>query len=159
MNAQQTLIIAIGVIVLLVVYLGVMIPFLLTMQNALKAVSPENRRMRPGLVWLSLIPYFNYIWNFFLVIRVSESLDEELYKRGIPAGESKPGYGAGMAYCVLALVALIPLFLLKVLATITALICFIVFWVKIYNYKSQLKSMLPKNEPGMRDILDSEFRS
>jgi hypothetical protein len=142
------------IFIALVVYLGIMIPFLLTQQNTLKAVSPENRRLAPGMVWLSLIPFLNYIWQFVVVVKVSESIDEELHQRGIQVGEAKPGFGIGIAYCVLVTLSIFPTFF-KSLFSIAGLVCWIIYWVKIYGYKKRLKGLTPKGPAGMNDILDS----
>ena len=49
-----------GMLVMLFVIIGValiiVICFLLTLYRALSRVSPQNRLMEPGLVWLALIP-------------------------------------------------------------------------------------------------------
>ena len=139
MNDENVIVGAITVAVL-AVYLIVMIFFLITLRDALRAVSPENRRMEPGQVWLLLIPLFNIIWQFFVVSRVADSLADEFWKRGIHGHEARPGHGVGIAYCVLGLCGWIPF--LGTFASLAALICWIVYWVKIANYKSQLQSML-----------------
>ena len=51
--------------------------FLVTQQNTLEAIQPENRTISPGEVWLQLIPLFNFVWCFIVVNRVSESINRE----------------------------------------------------------------------------------
>ena len=63
--------------------LAITILFLLTLSKALRRCAPENRTMEPGMVWLYLIPIFNLYWQFVTVNRVSESLKNEFYARGI----------------------------------------------------------------------------
>ena len=48
--------------------------FLLTLQNTLKAISEENRKMPPANVWLMFIPLFNIVWQFIMVDRIAHSL-------------------------------------------------------------------------------------
>jgi hypothetical protein len=38
--------------------------YLKTLQDTLKEISVENRRMPPPNVWLLLIPLFNLVWAF-----------------------------------------------------------------------------------------------
>ena len=38
------------------------------------------------MVWLNLIPLFNYVWNFITVIRVGDSLKNEFTDRDIDEG-------------------------------------------------------------------------
>jgi hypothetical protein len=43
---------------------GVMIWFLINLQSSMNAVSRNNRSMDGALVWLNLIPIFNFVWPF-----------------------------------------------------------------------------------------------
>jgi hypothetical protein len=100
----------------LLLLLSFLIPaifFLIAQQKALAVVHPENRRMRPGLVWLQLIPLFNYFWAFVVVRRIADSfakqyaayqndsilgvVDEEALK----VVGKRPTYAVGLAYCIL----------------------------------------------------------
>jgi len=105
--------------------------FLLTLQKALTRCSPENRAMSPGLVWLQLIPLFNLIWMFFLVINLAKSLGNEFAQRGINEGPN-PGQSIGMAWAICRICSIIPL------VWIASLVCWILYWVKISNYSSMI---------------------
>ncbi len=117
--------------------LVVVIFYLLTLQRALTRCSPENRAMQPGMVWLSLIPCFNLVWQFFIVINVAKSLGAEFKKRGIPE-EENPGQGIGLAMCILKVVSAIPY--VGCVTGIGALVCWIIYWVKIAGYSQKLAS-------------------
>jgi hypothetical protein len=86
-------IIGLGMLVFLVFYL-------LAMQNALNQVSPRNRDMEPGMVFLGLIPCFNLVWLFFIVSRVASSLEKEYDSRGL-SGDGDFGKGVGITGCIL----------------------------------------------------------
>src|SRR5262245_60241126 len=103
--AAAGLLCAFGVV--LIIALVITTFFLLTLYRALSRVSPRNRLMEPGLVWLSLIPLFNLIWTFFIATRVPDSLRNEFRARGRDDG-SDYGKGVGLAYAILS-VATIPL--------------------------------------------------
>jgi hypothetical protein len=120
--------------------LAVMIFFILTLQKALNRCSPENRAMQPGMVWLMLIPLFNIVWIFFVVINMAKSLGAEFTKRGI-AADPEPGKTLGLAYAILAICGVIPF--VGFLAGIGALVCFIMYWVKIAGYSKQLELPIP----------------
>jgi hypothetical protein len=126
---------AVLVFLMIAVSLVIMIFFLLTLQKALSRCSPENRAMSPGMVWLMLIPLFNIVWIFFVVINIAKSLGAEFQKRSIVA-EPEPGKTLGLAYAILAICSIIPF--VGFLAGIGALVCFIMYWVKIYGYSNQL---------------------
>lgn len=81
---------------------------LLNMQQALNRVSPHNRLVRPGMVWLGLIawlvlvlfpvPVIYLVWGFVMAIRVPDSLKNEFRDRGLGIGTD---YGKllGIAHC------------------------------------------------------------
>ena len=128
------------IIILLVVmllFVAPMIFFLLTLQNTLNAISAENRKMESSLVWLTLIPLFGLIWQFIIVNRVADSLKLEFVKRNILVQEDRPGINLGLAYCILFCCCIIPL--LNIIAVFAGLICWILYWVKINEYKSRLR--------------------
>jgi hypothetical protein len=132
---EDEFVIIVAVVAIIIAYIP-FIFFLNTLQNTLKAVSPHNRRMSPGQVWLSLIPFFNIVWNFIVVIRVADSLADEFFERGMHSEEARPGYGVGLAYCILGICGLIPF--LGTLASLAGFVCWIVYWVKIAGYKNKL---------------------
>ena len=132
----------IGLVILIIfiglaVGIGIQVLYLLTLQNCLKEVSPENRKMPPANVWLNLIPLFNIGWQFVIVNRIADSLKAEFAKRGITGEEARPGYGVGITYCICGCCGIVPV--LGALAAIGALVCWIIYWVKISGYKTKLQ--------------------
>jgi hypothetical protein len=133
-----------GIIIFALLFLAVILVvkifFILTLQKALKGCSPENRAMSPGLVWLLLIPFFNLIWNFFVVMNMAKSLGAEFQKRGI-AAEAEPGKTIGLVYAILMACSIIPF--VNWITGIGTLVCWIIYWVKIAGYSNQLASEIP----------------
>lgn len=115
--------------------------YLVTLQRTLKEISPENRKMPPEQVWLSIIPLFGIIWQFFIVSRLSDSLALELSKRNVYAEERRPAYNIGMAYCILISAVIIPY--INILASLGGLVCWVLFWLKVNDYR-----MLLLENPG-----------
>jgi len=124
------------VIVLILGALLVRILFLLNLHKTLEAVSPENRTMEPGLVWLALIPLFAWIWQFFIVSKIGESLKVEFQSRDIAVKEDKPTYNTGLAWAILTVCAIIPF--IGGLAGLAGFVFMIIYWVKTAEYKKQL---------------------
>lgn len=127
---------------LIIIFISFLIPgiciipaifYLLTLQNTLHAISSENRKIQPAEVWLSLIPLFGLVWQFIIVNRMADSLKLEFEKKGITVADERPGNNIGMAYCILACCSIIPF--VGVLTAIACLICWIMYWVKINNYR------------------------
>lgn len=125
------------VIIAIAIGLIPMIFYLLTLQNTLKEVSPENQKMPPSNVWLVLIPLFGLVWNFIIVNRMADSLAAEFAKRNIPVDEERPGYSIGLTYSILFCCSIIPV--LGGLASLAGLVCWIIYWVKIAGYKTTLQ--------------------
>ena len=109
--------------------------YILTIQKALNRCAPENRAMAPGMAWLLLVPLVNIVWHFFVVINVAKSLGSEFQKRGI-AEEPEPGKKLGLIMCILACCGIIPL--LGILCSLGALVCWILYWIKIAGFSSKL---------------------
>jgi hypothetical protein len=116
--------------------------YCLTLQKALTRCSPENRAMAPGMVWLLFIPLFNLVWQFIVVINVAKSLGAEFKKRNI-AVEADPGKMLGIIAGVLGIIPSVGgLFGLNPqiggLFGLGALVCFIIYWVKIAGFSNKL---------------------
>ena len=126
--------ILIGSLILLALAILVLVFYLLTMQKALTLAGKEHRRMEPGMVWLMLIPLFGLVWQFFIVNNVSEAV------RSWAAAHDKDvadgGRTLGLTACILACCGIIPL--LGILASIAALVCMILWWVKVSNFNSMM---------------------
>jgi hypothetical protein len=114
------------VFIVFAILLVPMIFYLLTLQKALNRCSPECRAMNPGLVWLMLIPLFNIVWQFFIVMNMAKSLAAEFQKRGI-AEDPSPGQTLGLVMCIGNLIC-----------GPVGLICWIIYWVKIAGYSSKI---------------------
>jgi hypothetical protein len=141
MEANQAAGAALGgavLIISLIVLAIMLIPaifYCLTLQKAMTRVSPENRAMGPGMVWLLFIPLFNIVWNFFVVLNLAKSLGAEFKKRNIPA-EAEPAKGIGLAMCILACCGIIPV--VNWFSGIATLVCWIIYWVKIAGFSGKL---------------------
>lgn len=124
-----------GALIVCAILLIPLIFYLLTLQKTLNRCAPENRAMAPGLVWLMLIPLFNLVWHFFVVLNVAKSLGAEFQKRGI-SEEPEPGKKLGLIMCILAVCGIVPL--LGILCSLASLVCWIMYWVKIAGFSGKL---------------------
>lgn len=108
--------------------------FLLTLQNTLKVISPESRKMPPSNVWLMCIPLFNFIWQFIMVDKIAQSISVECARLNIQVKETKPTYNLGLAWNICYLLFLIPV--IKGLIALILIVMWILYWVKVNKYKS-----------------------
>lgn len=109
--------------------------YCLSMQKALRLAGPENRSMEPGLVWLMFIPIFHLVWHFFVVKNVSEAARKWAVAHGKDLGDG--GWSLGLTACILACCGIIPI--LGVLASIGALVCVIIWWVKVAGFNAMME--------------------
>jgi uncharacterized membrane protein YphA (DoxX/SURF4 family) len=123
-------------ILFLALFLLPAIYFLITLQNTLKAISPENRKMPPANVWLMCIPVFNFYWQFIVVEKMAKSIVAECNKLQIPLKENKPGYNLGLAWNICYLLFLIPV--IKTFIAFFLIIFWILYWVKINQYQKMI---------------------
>lgn len=110
--------------------------YLLTLQSALERCSAESRAMSPGAVWLLLIPLFNVVWQFIVVINISKSLQNEFAKRNLAADGGDFAKVPGLALSILTILGVIPV--IGVLFALGAGVCWILYWVKIAGYSRML---------------------
>jgi hypothetical protein len=137
MNAHSNLLLGSMLVVSLVVAaigIAVVVVYLLTLQKCLNRVSPANRTMEPGLVWLNLVPLLNLGWIFYTVIKIAESVVKEGQARGIDVGDG--GKTLGLVYCILIICGIIPI--LGIFCSIGGLVCWIIYWVKISGISGKL---------------------
>ena len=132
-----------GIILIVCLFLlGIAIAYLTTLSSTLKEVSPANRKMQPSEVWLLLIPLFNLIWIYFIVIRISESIDNEYRYRNI--SDTSGTHAIGITYAILnSLIAFIYLFY-PVSAGFYYILLFanFIFWISFWSSVSSCKSKL-----------------
>jgi hypothetical protein len=143
-------------IILLLVFVIIAVLFLLTQQNTLKAIQPQNRLMQPWMVWPQLIPIFGQIWQFRVVTRIADSIAKQRmsfgedsivgltdYTAAEDAGK-RPTYSMGIIYCTLVLIDMalsaLPhkLPLIQGPVGLTMMTCWIIYWVRLAAEKRKL---------------------
>ena len=110
----------------------IMIFFLLSLQRCFESISPKNRAMSPGMVWLVLIPLFGIVWNFFVVTRLANSAKKEAAEYGI-SDIGDGGYGIGLTFCILNVANIVISFIpfVGALSGLAIFVLFIIYWVKV----------------------------
>jgi quinol-cytochrome oxidoreductase complex cytochrome b subunit len=149
-------------LVLLLAFLILAILFLLTEQNTLKRIKPENRSMRPGLVWLQIIPLFGQVWQFVVVSRIAKSIGRQIQNvnedsvlgfadaSSFESSGRKPTLVIGLTYCTLDVLIILnnlfkspeqsPTMLLVIsLIAVASVICWVVYWISLAIWSSKLK--------------------
>jgi hypothetical protein len=147
-------------ILIAIATLGVVIRFFYNMQQAMNTISPKNRVMDGGMVWLNLVPMLNFVWVFIFNNALQNSYRKEFSERGI---RGKVDLGSGIVYPVLNLAMFIfPFFaglliaegnqgvleeiedlddwstMIYILFGLGTFVMWIVFWNEVINLKSKL---------------------
>lgn len=133
------MLIVVGAVALaLAVVFAISAALLAALARALRAVSPPNRRMDPGQVWLNFVPIFNMVWATVTVERVAESLRNEFRERGLDTPEED--YGRRLGVLTLVLLASGCLFYPIIICYPIALVRLIQYWRQIERCSARLRS-------------------
>jgi len=93
--------------------------------------------MKPGKVWLAVIPVFGLFWHFVVVMNIAKSLRNEFARLGIPCPESAPGQNIGLASCACNCCIFIPF--LGGLAAMVGIVLWVFYWKRIADYSRDLE--------------------
>lgn len=114
--------------------IGIAIAVLITflVYNVYKDIPAQYQQLPPGQVWILLIPLVNIVWNFIAYPKISESF--KLYAQS-KARDDGSDYGRQMAsnYAIAMAIGLV-----CGIASLVGLILWIMWLVKMYDYKKQL---------------------
>jgi len=127
-------------VVLLLVMLVVLVFFLRTLYRCSEALHPAHRALPSGLIWLSLIPGLNLIWNIVVVVTLSGGLKKEDAARGTN-NFGDGGLLLGLLFSLSPFVTWIPL--LGLLLALGAIVVWILYWNKISGFTKVLQSAGP----------------
>ncbi|GHE29492.1 hypothetical protein [Sphingobacterium griseoflavum] len=113
--------------------------FAYTIYSTLKLVKKENQNILPSQAWFVALPLFNIFWNFEVVRRLTDSLNNEFYDRQIEVDE-RPTQKWGMWFAWTFLISFLPLpMFILIVVSVLHLVYFITYWVKIHEHKVLLK--------------------
>jgi len=128
--------VGIAILVFIVIVLIPFILYLLSLQKCFNALSPVSRPSLPsGLIWLALIPGLGIFVVLTAIVMLATALKKEDEARG-SSYFGDGGLAIGLATVILALLSMIPI--LGVVLAIGSLVCWIMHWVKIAEYRRVL---------------------
>lgn len=125
-----------GVLAIIILIFIINIFFCLSLYSALKCVPAEKRVFPAWLVWLMLIPIVGIIFAWMMEpFGLPKSFEAVLADNGEAIAKTKVLFGLGLAHVILMTVALFPF--LKWIVGIAALIVWIIYWVKVVDFKNK----------------------
>jgi hypothetical protein len=124
-----------------IIGIGITIIYISALEECLKAVSPSNRTLSPGFVWLLLIPLFNLVWHFVVVIHLARSLKNEAEQRKLSVGDGGKLLGIATSISL-------------VLGPILNILLMIWYWIRISRLTDALNApaLYPLSEPVLTDL-------
>lgn len=131
---------------MLMIIIAPLLFYLLSLQKTLRLAGPANRSMKPGLVWLNLVPLLNLFWYPFTVLKVSEAIITIL---GRPRGDG--GRLVGLASSLLIITCLTPL--RSELLLLFTLAIWVVHWLLIGRYNLILQRIYAAQQEARQQPL------
>jgi len=110
--------------------------YIFALQKVLNKCAAESRTIEPSKIWFYLIPIFNVVFHFFIVLNLTKSLSNELRRRGVRMMDAKPGQTIGLTMCICGVFKLIPY--VNVVAYVAYFIPWIAYWIQIEKYSRVL---------------------
>lgn len=140
LSREQLVLLALGFVLLIV---GIVLAY--HIRDLIRLVREENRFFTPGQAWVLAIPLINIFYNFVIIRRLCDSLNNEFYDRK-EAVEENPTLRAGyfMAFSYLAANFPLPLFI-GYLVYIICLVYYVQYIMKVVAYKKLLLQPPPSS--------------
>lgn len=101
-----------------------------TLQRCLTLIKPENRKAKPTSVWYMFAIPFNFVEDFFIVINVANSLDQEKKTNIKLKNVSDFGMVSGVGWSVAQVLSFIPNSVGQI-AGLLGMVLVIVHWYQI----------------------------
>lgn len=112
-----------------------------TLERCLTLIKPENRKAKPTSVWYMFAIPFNFVEDFFIVINVANSLDEEKKTNIKLTNISDFGMISGIGWSIAQVLSFIPNFVGQI-AGLLGMILVIYHWTQI----AKINKLLADNQ-------------
>jgi hypothetical protein len=124
--------------------------YLRSLKLTLAQCSPDNRSLKPGLVWLQLIPGFEIIWQVVLSIVISKSVTREFNARRIEGSTSAALFLGIAMSTTMVLLTVHEVILIRIIQMpifwltyrLIVLILLLVFWLKYWIEVTRLRKKI-----------------
>lgn len=113
--------------------------FLIAQQRNLRVGGRYGADMRPGLVWLQLIPIFSLGWQFYVLSCATRGIKGWAAAKREDVGDA--GSAIGLSCCILSCVHLVSYCVapLNCLVSPAVLITWIIYWVKLVRFTQRME--------------------
>ncbi len=87
-----------------IIVIVIAVLFLLNLQNTIKAAAPENRMIKPGYVWIQLVPVIGTFYSFVVAGKIADTIAAEYQSKGHSLPAQRPTYTLGLTFAVFSLI-------------------------------------------------------
>jgi hypothetical protein len=101
-----------------------------TLQRCLSLINPTNRKAKPSSVWYMFAIPFNFIEDFFIVINIANSIEEEKKSNSNLKTVTDFGMVSGIGWSIAQILSFIPNFVGQI-AGVVGMILVVYHWVLI----------------------------
>ncbi len=110
-----------------------------TLKKCLELIKPENRKATPNSVWYMFLIPFNFVEDFFIVINISNSIEQEAKTNPKLAEIKDFGMVAGIGWSIAQVLSFVPNYIGQVSGAL-AFILVIFHWVFIHKINRLLSN-------------------
>ncbi|GAA4365764.1 hypothetical protein GCM10023185_36350 [Hymenobacter saemangeumensis] len=97
-----------GTMLIVGLFFGMVAFYCRTLQKCLALIKPENRKAKPHSVWYMFAIPFNFVEDFFIVIDLANSLEEEKKTNVGLRDITDYGMVSGIGWCIAQLLSFVP---------------------------------------------------
>ena len=117
-------------VVIFILFFGMVAFYCKTLQKCLELVKPENRKAAPHSVWYMFFIPFNFVEDFFIMINISNSIEQEAKTNPKLSGIKDFGMITGIGWGIAQIISFVPNYIGQVAGAL-GLVLVIVHWLFI----------------------------
>lgn len=120
-------------------FFGMVACYCRTLKQCYLQINPENRKAKPNSVWYMFLLPFNFVEDFFIVIDLARSLEEEKKTNNKLSKITDFGMVSGIGWSIAQILSFIPNLVGQV-AGLVGFVLVIYHWILIYKIKKLLSA-------------------
>lgn len=128
-----------GIIILMATFFSAIGFYCKSLQKCLSLISPTNRNANPKSVWFMFLLPFNFIEDFFIIINISNSIENETKYNSKLSSIKDNGMLTGIGWCIAQVLSFAPNVAGQI-AGVLGLVLWLIHWQFINKINNLLTS-------------------
>lgn len=124
-------------LLVILAFFGMVAFYCRTLQHCYQLIQEKNRKAKPSSVWYMFAIPFNFVEDFFIVIDLANSIEEEKKQNEALKDVKDAGMVSGIGWCIAQLLSFIPSMVGQI-AGLVGLILVIYHWILIARINRKL---------------------